>query len=73
VLAGHRLARGAIDQRFELLDDVYGVYLVQAKPVQSLIEAGDELSDQAETVGQWAKQSITAAEALPAPPPSAGA
>ena len=63
----------AIDQRFELLDDVHGVYLVQAKSLQSLIEAHDALWDQAEIVGHWAEQVITSVEALPAPPPSAGA
>jgi hypothetical protein len=63
----------AIDDHFELLGDVYGVYLVQAAPLQSLIEAHDMLSDQAEAVGDWAEQVITAVEALPPAPPEAGA
>jgi hypothetical protein len=63
----------AIDERFELLDDVHGVYLTQAIPLVSLIKGHDVLSDQAETVGHWAQQVITVVEALPAPPPSASA
>jgi hypothetical protein len=57
------------DERFELLGDVYGVYLVQEEPLMPLIEAHEMLSDQAEAVGHWAEQVITAVDVLPAPPP----